>query len=163
MGRANDTRPTVGLALIRFVTGMVLLSHGWRWVSEHKLEGSVVRESVNASLGELGSVLRTWGETFLLFNPDAMAFLWRWGALLLGLLITLGALTRPAGALACFFLAHGLVYGPPEYELPLVLLLVSCLASAASGAGRRLGLDAVFDQHFPSWLTWKKRSSSIFP
>ena len=163
MARGNDSLPTLGLAFIRFVTGLVLLSHGWRWVSEAPIEGSVIEKSVNSSLGELGSALTTWGEFVLLENPDALALLWQWAALLVGLLFVLGALIRPAGALAVLFLSHGLIYGPVEHELPFLLLLVSCLACSASGAGRRMGLDAVFDQHFPSWITWKKRPTSIFP
>jgi len=163
MARGNDSLPTLGLAFIRLVTGLVLLSHGWHWVSESPIDGEVVERSVKSSLGELGTALSAWGEFCLLENPDALALLWQWAALILGLLFTVGALVRPAGALAVLFLAHGLVYGPVDQELPFLLLMVSCLACAASGAGRRAGLDAVFDQHFPSWITWKKRPTSIFP
>ncbi len=160
--RRNESTPTLGLALIRFVTGLVLLHHGWLGASEARPGPEDIEQSVSASLGELGTVLSAWGE-LLLESPDGAAVLWRWGALILGLLFTLGALMRPAGAFAVLFLSHGLVYGPQEHELAFLLLLVSSLSCAASGAGRRMGLDALFDQHFPSWITWKKRPDSIFP
>lgn len=155
--------PTSGLVLIRIVVGVVLFSNGWRWLSESTLDGTVVETIVTASAGELSAPLAWWGDTFLLYNPDAMAFLWRWGALWIGVLFILGALTRPAGALAALFLAHALCFGPREYELSFLLLLVSSLAISSARAGRRFGLDSVFDQHFPSWMTWTRRSGSIFP
>jgi len=161
-GQPQDM-PTFGLALIRIVTGLVLFSSGWRWLSESTLDGSVIETSVTPSLGELSAPLAWWGDTFLLYNPDAIAFLWRWGALWLGLLFIVGALTRPAGALAALFLSHALCYGPREYELSFLLLLVSSLAISSARAGRRLGLDAVFEQQLPSWMTWTRRSGSIFP
>jgi len=160
---SSPSRPTFGLVLVRCAIGLVFLWHGWAWVSEKSFTGSDVVEHVRASAERHSGFVTWWGETVLLYNPDAIAFLWSWAALVFGVLITLGALTRPAGALAALFCCHGLLYGPSDQDVAFLLLLVGALASAASGAGRRFGLDTAFDQNFPSWITWRRRSSSIFP
>lgn len=148
------------MVLIRVVLGAVLLVHGWRWITDGGFDGRTVLASVDAALGKLPALAAWWGEEVILRNPDAFAFLWRWAALLAGLCLLLGGLTRPAAGVACVFLAHGIVYGPEARELLYLVLGVAGFSCAISGAGRRLGLDAAFDQHFPSWLTWSRRSSS---
>lgn len=153
--------PSLGLVLVRLVTGLVLLRHGWRWVTAGGVDGRTVRRHATEAIADLGGVLAWWGETLLLGNPDAIAFLWRWAALLCGLCLLLGALTRPAGWIATLFLLHAYAYGPASEALTFLLLLVCSLACALSRAGRRLGLDPMFDAHFPPWLTWT-RSQGTF-
>jgi uncharacterized membrane protein YphA (DoxX/SURF4 family) len=152
----------LGMVLIRVVTGAVLTLHGWRWLMDGTLTGSVVLEGVEDALPGLPGAVAWWGENVLLVNPDAFAFFTRWAALVIGILFVVGALTRPAGLAAVLFLGHAIAYGPVEAELALVLLAVSAFACSVSGAGRRLGLDALFDEHFPSWMTWTRSSSSSF-
>ena len=162
MARKASFSPTLGMVLIRVVAGAILLIHGWNWLHDGGIDGRTVLRSVEASLDGLPAVVEWWGENVLLQNPDAFAFFWRWGALLCGLSLLLGGLTRPVGVVACVLLAHGIAYGPERYELLYLLLAVASFACAISGAGRRLGLDALFDLHFPAWVTWTRRSSSSF-
>jgi uncharacterized membrane protein YphA (DoxX/SURF4 family) len=154
-------RPTVGLVLIRVVTGFVLAVQGWSWVRKGGFDGPVVRRAVDAALDDVGGIAAFWAEHALLYNPDAFAFLGRWLALIAGVCIVLGALTRPAATLAAIGLFHTWVYGPAEQGLFSFVLLVSCAACAISQAGQRLGMDAGLDGKLPSWLTWTPSSHSF--
>lgn len=153
--------PSLGLVLVRLVTGAVLAAHGWRSVRALEPSGRVLERTVEDALAGRGALLAWWGETLLLGNPDAIAFLWRWTALFTGILLVLGALTRPAGWIAALFLAHAWVYGPPEDRVTFLLLLVSAVASALSRAGRRFGLDRLLDEQLPTWLTWTARRDTF--
>ena len=160
MARQTNQVP-LALVGVRVTAGLILLSHGWRWLHGSGPDGDAVRTSAKAAMADLSGLFAWWGESVILYNPDAMGFFWRWAAFLFGLSLLLGALTRPAGTLAALVLCHGILYGPEEQDLTFTLLLVSCLASAWGGAGLRLGLDAAFDEHFPSWLTWSRRKTSF--
>jgi len=160
MAREATSIP-LALVGVRVSAGLILLTHGWSWLHGEGPGGDAIRRATVAALPDLARPLAWWGEAVVLYNPDAMGFFWRWSAFLFGLALVLGALTRPAGTLAALVLCHGLLYGPPQHDLTFTLLLVSCLASATGGAGLRLGLDAAFDQHFPSWLTWARRKTSF--
>jgi len=162
MAKRTRTPIPLGLVLIRVVTGAVLVLHGWRWLKAGTLDGVVVRVQVEQALPQVSSWLAWWGESVVLANPDAIAFFWRWGALMIGLSFCAGALTRPAGVLATVFLAHAVVFGTAQQELAFFLLSLSTLVCAASGAGRRLGLDAMFDDHFPGWVTWARNRNTGF-
>lgn len=163
MARRNHApSPTLGLVLIRVFIGGVLLVHGWRWVKTGGLDGRVVLRSVRAALSDVPPWLHWWGEHAVLMNPDAIAFFWRWGALLGGVAFLLGALVRPVGLFVGLFLAHAIAFGAPQQSMLFLVLLVSCLGCALAGAGRRAGLDSVFDQHFPGWVTWSRRRSTAF-
>ena len=161
---AKRTRPPVplGMVLIRVVTGAILLAHGWDWLKSGELDGRLVLDAVTGQTAGATGWVAWWGENVLLSNPDAFAFFWRWGALLIGIAFALGALTRPAGLIGVVFLMHGFAYGPEHLTLVWILLTVACFGCAVSGAGRRIGLDAMFDQHFPSWVTWSRSQSSGF-
>ena len=161
MARRDRPLPGLGLVLIRLVTGATLMSRGWSWIAEGLPGGRSVERFVREARGRIPDLLAWWGDHVLLVNPDAIAFLVRWVALLSGLCLVLGALTRPAGWIAVFFLTHAYVYGPESQELVFLLLLVSCLACALSRAGRRAGLDRMFDEHFPAWVTWSRSSGSF--
>jgi len=160
--RETSSAPSIGLVLVRLVTGAILVFHGWRWLQGPGIDPEQVRLAVQRSLDGLPGLLAGWGEHVLLSNPDAIAFLWTWAAFLCGCLLFLGALTRPAGWVAVLFLLHGYAYGPEPDRLLFLVLLVSCLACALSRAGRRIGLDVAFDEHFPGWLTWTRRPGSFF-
>ena len=160
MARERTTTP-LALVAVRVTAGLILLLHGWRWLQGEGPDGAAIRASVQAALPDLWGPFAWWGDTVILENPDAMGFFWRWSAFLFGLALTLGAFTRPAGTLAAVVLCHGLLYGPPSADLTFSLLVVCALASATGGAGLRLGMDAAFDPHFPTWLTWARRKSSF--
>lgn len=148
--------------MLRMATGLVLLTRGWAWLKDGGLDGRLVDGVVRGALPRLGDALSWWGRHVVLANPDASAFLWRWAAFLCGIAFLFGALTRPAGLLASVFLAHAIVFGAADDRLLFLLLAVVALCLASAGAGRRMGLDSVFDQHFPSWVTWRRRERSGF-
>ena len=162
MARRRDPLLPLGLVLLRMVTGLVLLSRGWGWLKSGGFDGRLVAEAVRDSFPRIADWLAWWGRHVVLANPDASAFLWRWGAFLVGIAFLFGALTRPAGLIAVLFLAHAIVYGPVESKLLFLLLAVVAFSLASAGAGRRMGLDSVFDQHFPSWVTWRRSPRSGF-
>jgi len=162
MARRKRTDIPLGMVLLRAVTGVILLAHGWTWLKEGGFDGRTVLTNVEGSLPHVSAALAWWGENVLLANPDAFAFFWRWAAFLIGVAFVFGALTRPAGILAVVFLAHAVAYGPPSLELLFLVLAMIAFACAASGAGRRVGLDALFDEHFPGWVTWARSQGSGF-
>lgn len=162
MARRSDSVPTIGLVLIRLVTGGLLLHRGWSFVRAAEPTGRAVERSIEAALRHVHPVLHWWGEDVLLYNPGAIAFFLRWGALLVGVSFVLGGFVRPFGLLAAFFLANAMAFGPESQSALCLMLVGACLGCAFAGAGRRFGLDSIFDQHFPAWLTWHRRSPSSF-
>ncbi len=162
---AKQVRPKLplGMVLIRVVTGAILLAHGWGWLKTGEFDGATVLGVVEAGRDPAAwGIANWWTEHVVLANADASAFLWRWAAFLIGVAMTIGALARPAALIGVFFLLHAFFYGPSELELVWILLIVSCFACAISGAGRRIGLDAMFDEHFPTWVTWSRRQQRGF-
>lgn len=160
MARKSSAAPPFGLVLVRLTLGVVLLHRGWRWVQDESLGGGEVRRLVDAALAKSGAVAGWWGEDVLLMNPDAIAFLCRWLALLGGICFVVGALTRPLGVILAFFLINAWAYGAEDHRTLFLVLLASGLACAVSRAGHAFGLDAALEIHAPRWLTWstKKRS-----
>jgi uncharacterized membrane protein YphA (DoxX/SURF4 family) len=156
MARTRSSKPPLGLVLVRLCIGAIFAHHGWTLLRSGGVDAQVVRKGVREAALSLNGLFAWWGETVLLYNPDAIAFLWRWGALVCGLCLLLGALTRPVGWIATFFLLNAYAFAPAGRELLFLLLLVCALACALSRAGRRMGLDPMFDQHLPSWLTWTR-------
>ena len=78
------------------------------------------------------------------------------GELVGGIALFLGAFTRPVGVavglmLMCFSLA-----GSSDHTQYALLLALCAFACALSRAGRRLGLDAILDGHFPAWISWTR-------
>ena len=155
---------SAGLALVRFLTGCTLFGRGWIWVRGEGFDGRLVLENTRAALLEMNGLLHWWGESVVLSNPDASALIWRWAALLIGVCLMLGALTRPAGIIACFFLLQGYVFGPESTGMIFWLLIIPCLGCAVGSAGRNFGMDKLLDESCPSWLTWStsKKRGNIF-
>ncbi len=150
--------------MIRVALGAILVRHGWAAIHAAGVAGADVRDHVRAALGDVPGVVAWWGESVLLANPDGIAFLWRWAALLCGACLFLGGLTRPAGTVAALFAFQAFLFAEGEARLALGLIAIACAACAVSRAGRRLGLDTVFDQHFSPWVTWsRRRSNAVFP
>lgn len=153
-----------GLALVRFLAGCTLFGRGWNWIHEGGLDGRLVLENTRAALLEMNGFLHWWGESVVLSNPDASALIWRWSALLIGSCLMLGAFTRPAGFIACFFLLQGYAFGPESMAIVFWLLIIPCLGCAIGAAGRDFGLDKLLDESCPSWMTWttRKKRGNLF-
>ena len=156
-------RPTFGLVMIRVALGAILVRHGWAAMQGGLVTGADVRDGVRATLADVPGIVAWWGETVLLANPDGIAFLWRWAALLCGAGLLFGALTRPAGTVAALFAFQAFLFAEGETRLVLGLIAIACAACAVSRAGRRLGFDTMFDQHFSPWFTWTRRRGAAFP
>lgn len=149
----HDT-PSFGLALVRIVTGGILLVAGWQ-----KLRSGVGGElvlSTREAFAASPEILRNVGDQVVLQHPSLFAKLIVWGEVLGGLAFFLGAFTRPAGlALAFMFTAFVLV-GPDDARNLNLLLAVACFACAISRAGRSMGADVFLDGRFPSLFTWTR-------
>ena len=159
---AKSTRTNWSLVLVRLTVALLLLTQGWAAVQAGSPDGGDLQGSISVRVGDQDGLIQWWGETVLLNNPEGAAFLWRWGLFLLGLLLTLGALTRPAGLFAAFLMINAWAYGPAELSETFLLAVACCLSASISGSGRFFGLDSIFDHHFPSWLTWVRAPRSPF-
>ncbi len=165
MSRRPEHPPSFGLVLIRFTLGCVACLHGWRFLQSASPDGRFLRRAVEESLAGASPFFRFWGESVLLENPDAFAFLLRIGVLACGISFVLGAFVRPAGWCLGFFCAQALVYtGAARTDTRLLFLVlgICALGCAIGGAGRRLGLDRFVDRRFPSWVTWTQEPDSSF-
>lgn len=165
MARRRGTEPTLGLVLLRVVMGLVLVKHGWSWLRGGGLDGHRIRGLVEHRVQDTSGLVAWFGESVLLDNPAAIAFFWRWGALLLGVALATGTLTRPAGWLSALFLLGSMAYGDPADSLLAFVLAVIGIGCALGSAGRRAGLDAELDERLPGWLTWtaRERKSMFLP
>ena len=163
MNKASQSQ-AAGIAVIRVLIGWSLFTHGWSWLGADGFDGNVVLDSVNASLADMSGILHWWGENVVLKNPDASALLWRLGALFIGASFLLGALVRPAGYFACFFLLQGIAFGPAANSQLFWIYLIPCLGCAIGCAGRAYGMDKALDENCPAWMTWTKhkKGSNLF-
>lgn len=155
MPASNTNGPSAGLVLIRLAVALILLRAGWHKIVEGV--GPELVESTRARADQAPQFYRWFMLHVVLAAPGFFAFLIQWGELLAGVSLFLGALVRPASIAAAFLFANFYFSGPPEQKTFVALLCVCCLAFAISRAGRRLGLDAIFDQHFPTWVTWSRK------
>lgn len=163
MARPSAPHPTAGLVLIRLFIGLLLVVQGWGAVNGDEVDGRFVKNAVEDTVADAPALVAWWGETVLLSNPDGVAFLLRWSVLIGGLLLLLGGLTRPVGTLLGLLMLQLFFYSEGDVRLTFALVSLSCLACALSRAGRRFGLDTMFDQHFPSWVTWTRGREVPFP
>ena len=160
MANAQVT-PSGGLVLIRITLGALVTRAGWAWAANDELTASVVKATVKDHLGSLSAPLRVWGDTILLYNPDAVAFLVSWLTLFAGVALFLGALTRPAAVFVAFLALNLFIYDSESLRPLMLLVSVSTLGCAISRAGRRFGLDAALDGNLPTWMTWVKRDAGF--
>lgn len=155
MAASESKGPCAGMVVVRVALGLTLFLHALGAIRSGMPDGFALGNQVRARLDDVPSVAAFWGESVLLENPDAVAFLWRWAVLILGAALLAGALTRPVGWLTTLLLLHGWLYGP-ELTGPACLFAAACAAGCAlSRAGHRLGLDPLLEQMLPSWLTWR--------
>jgi len=144
--------PSWGLVLVRLATGGLLLASGWQKLVSGS--GPWLVESTAERIAAAPAPFAWWGREVLLRSPELFARVLSWGAFACGTLLFLGALVRPAAALALVLLANVYFAGPVAYRELTLLLGVCALACGLSRAGRRLGFDPQLDEHLPRWLTW---------
>lgn len=152
-GSAGAT-PSFGLVIVRVATGMLLLYAGAR-----KLEAGVGEDFVTRTAPAWAAspdIVRAWGENVVLRHPWFFAQLVAWGEVVLGALLFLGLLTRPAGILAAFLFANAVFAVDGSQKSLALLLAICCLACALSRAGRSAGADVFLDGKLPGWLTWSR-------
>lgn len=146
--------PSWGLVMVRLAVGATLAIAGWQ-----KILGGVGAELVSSTKSRVAEAPQ-WFESFMNAvvypYPEAFAQMIQWGELLGGVALFLGALTRPAGVMIGLMMIAFSYAGPAE-QTPFALLVGLCsFACALSRAGRRMGLDAIFDGHFPGWISWTR-------
>jgi len=150
----SSAAPSFGLVLVRIATGALLLYAGAR-----KLEAGVSEDFVTRTAPAWAAspeLVRAWGENVVLRHPWFFAQAVAWGEFVLGSLLFLGLLTRPAGILAAFLFANAVFAVDGSQKSLALLLAISCLACALSRAGRSAGADVFMDGRLPGWLTWSR-------
>lgn len=157
MSDYESESPSWGLVLVRLAVGATITVAGWQ-----KILGGVGGELVLSTKSRVEEA-PTWFASFMNAvvypYPEAFAQIIQWGELLGGVALFLGALTRPAGVMVGLMMLAFSFAGPAE-QTPFALLVALCaFACALSRAGRRLGLDSIFDGHFPGWISWTRAAA----
>ncbi len=157
MNDSESEPPSWGLVLVRLAVGAILALAGW-----HKILGGVGADLVLSTRQRVAAGPE-WFEKFMgtvvYPFPEAAAQVIQWGELLGGIALFLGALTRPAGVAVGLMMVCFAFAGPVEQMQYALLVALCSLACALSGAGRRLGMDAILDGHFPAWISWTRAAA----
>src|SRR5258705_5823857 len=153
---AGHPQAAIGLALVRLTIGAIFV-----WVFFENLGKGLYTPGGYAGLINYyikqGHAPAAWKAVMALaanhasMAAPAQAFT----EISLGILLTLGLLTRPAALVACFFLASLWIseWGTAWIWELLVPVLVS-LALAVGGAGRTWGVDFFLARRRPTSLWW---------
>lgn len=144
--------PNWSLVVLRLYVGWVFMSAGYA-----KIVGDVGARLVtdqSSRIAHAPNWYRWFGEDVVLQHPALFAALIQWGELAGGVLLFLGALTRPVGFALAFMLLNFYYCGPASQESYVLLLIVCALALGISRAGNRAGLDGWIGSSLPRWLTW---------
>lgn len=145
----------IGLVIIRVTLGLLLLLHGWAYITAESGVPNLIAGSDFSS-----PVFTWWGENLVAKHPHGASTLIVWIEFLAGVALTLGALVRPVGTLIAVIMLSFALSGGRELQLELVILAGSCaLGCAIAGAGRLFGLDSMLDLQLPRWLSWARRAS----
>jgi len=146
----------MGLLLLRVVLGLLLLTNGWAGVRNHGPNPRELSQVVNTASVEAPALVRWIGQDLVAEQPEAFSWIIRWGGLVSGILLLLGALVRPVGWIAgsAFLLAFFL--GRPSQEQWHLMAAAACIACALTSAGRTMGMDPMLERVLPTWLTWGK-------
>lgn len=146
--------PSFGLVLVRVATGALLLVEGARRI-ELGVDPDFVTRTAPAWAAAPESVA-WWGENVVLEHASLAAHVVAWGEVVLGALLFLGLLTRPAGIFAAFLFANAAFALDGSQQALAALLTICCLACALSRAGRSAGADVFVDGRLPRWMTWAR-------
>lgn len=156
MASNQDAAHNMGLLLLRVFLGLVLLTNGWAGVRNHEPQPRELSQVVKTAAIEAPSLIRWIGEDLIAEQAEVFAVIIRWGSVVAGVLLLLGALVRPVGWIAgCAFMLAFFLGKPSQEQLHLIAAATS-VACALTSAGRFMGLDTLLDQLLPTWLTWGK-------
>ena len=159
----SNHQPAFGLVLIRIFAGLTVFVVGWGWWKDTGFDARAMEIVLREGIERRGTIGTWWGQEVLLVNPAAVLFLWKTMTLVAGTSFLLGALVRPVGALAAFFLFQAALYGPAGHGGHLTLLIACFVGCAIAHAGGGLGADLILDETLPSWMTWTQaRRRSLF-
>ncbi|MCK2025442.1 MULTISPECIES: DoxX family protein [Microbacterium] len=140
---AHRPAPSLGLLILRVVTGAIFAAHGAQKIFEYTIPGTI---------GSFAGM----GVPFAEIAAPVVAFV----ELIGGILLMLGLFTRPVGvvlaidmlvALVLVHLPAGLWVGEGGYEF-VAVLGAAALALALTGAGRFSIDGAVLRGRAPAWL-----------
>lgn len=140
---AHRPAPSLGLLILRVVTGAIFTAHGAQKMFEYTIPGTI---------GSFAGM----GVPFAEIAAPVVAFV----ELIGGILLMLGLFTRPVGvvlaidmlvALVLVHLPAGLWVGEGGYEF-VAVLGAAALALALTGAGRFSIDGAVLRGRAPAWL-----------
>jgi uncharacterized membrane protein YphA (DoxX/SURF4 family) len=144
------------MVLLRILIGFVLIAEAWSRIQGGEIENLVLdtREAYAAAPDSV----RNLGERVILQHPWFFSALALYGALLGGVLLFLGALTRPAGFLLTLLFLNAAVVSQGHTRLFALVMAGVCFALGLSRAGLRSGADVFLDSRLPGWLTWTRNS-----
>lgn len=154
MAARSPSHPTWGLVLVRMVLGLLLLTHAQRDFTADGPTPDALGAAVGAPLETAPAFVRDTARSWVADHPVGVAAIWRYGELLIGLSLVLGALVRPFATLGAVAAILGLLWAPNGPQDLHVLALACFAACAVARAGRRMGLDRALDARAPGWLTW---------
>jgi uncharacterized membrane protein YphA (DoxX/SURF4 family) len=149
MFKSENRSVDLGLVLIRMVTGILLVLHSWEMIAR---SDGVPNLLAGADL--TSPLFIWWGENLLAENPAFFSGVIVWTEFLGGAALFLGALVRPMGLLLTAVMVCCAVSDEGLLRYAEILIAANTLGCAVSGAGCAFGLDAIFVQHFPRWVTW---------
>jgi len=150
----SDTQPNWGLVFLRIVIGLLLILEAWSRIQSGDLENIVLgsREAYSAA----PDTVRSLGESVILPHPWFFSVLAVYGALIGGMLLFLGALTRPAGYLLALLFVNAALVSDGHTRLFALVMAAVCFAIGLSRAGQRSGADVFLDERLPVWMTWTR-------
>lgn len=150
----SDSQPNWGMVFLRILIGFVLIFEAWSRIQSGAIENLVLDS--RAAYAAAPDSVRSLGERVILPHPWFFSALALYGALLGGVLLFLGALTRPAGFLLALLFLHAAVLSEGHTRLFALVMAGVCFALGLSRAGLRSGADVFLDERLPGWLTWAR-------
>ena len=138
---------------MRILLGLLLLVDGLHAVRELSPDPKTLVEAVELRAAE-APIPFSWLGDAVVAAPERAAWLLRWGLLVSGIGLMLGALVRPlASLLGVAHLSAYFLDAAEQQHLHLALAAIA-FACVTAAAGRTVGFDATLDGWLPRWLTW---------
>ena len=148
------SRPDWGIVLLRIALGAVLLRHGTRLFDSGV--GAWMVENTAHRIAEAPDYFAWFGQNIALRLPAVCAWLYVGAMLLVGCALFLGALVRPACAVAVLLMLTAFYAGPVGKQEYAVLIAVCALVCFISNAGTRVGVDQALVGRLSPLITWSR-------